>query len=258
MTAPSLPELQEGFVDAVLGRGARPRALNWIDGNGLSPQARLQIYRNLVANNLTAALATAFPAVRQLVGADFFAGAALRYISAFPPDGGNLQDYGAAFPAFLAQMPEARELAYIADVANLEWARQEAYLAADALPLDATALSAIREPDVDRLRFTLHPSLRLVVSAHPVWDIWMFCQQQAPERLELAGEGQSVAIWRERSQIGMQRLDAGLREWLRALLRHETLVAASERALTVQADFHPGAALHWLLDNALATRVVVS
>lgn len=250
--APSLPELQRRFADALLGSADAVPA-DWIAGNGLGADARVQIYRNLVRNNHAAALRTAYPAVLKLVGEDFFEAAAARYLRANGSNSGNLQDYGGAFPAFLAHMPEAAGLAYLPDVARLEWARQESYLAADAEPLNPAALADPPEAGFAELKPALHPSVRLVVSDHPIFDIWMFCQQTAPERLNLSGKGQTVLTWREERQLAMQPLVHGQSEFIGALLAGETLASAHADALTAEPGFDLITGLRWLVQTGLIT-----
>lgn len=249
---PSLRELQHAFAAAILDPDQASLA-NWVSGNGLAPRARLQIYRNLVVNNLTGALRTAYPAVEKLVGEDFFDAAAARYIRDFPSRSGNLQDYGAAFAAFLAQMPEAQGLAYLADIARLEWARQQAFLAADAAAPALPALSAMTASEIGRLRFTLHPSLRLVISQHAIWDIWMFCQDDTPEGLKLSSGGQAVALWRDGPRLSMQSLNVGHAQWLATLLAGRSLATAYKQAQTTEADPDLIGGLHWLLDAGLVS-----
>lgn len=251
-TAPSLPELQHRFADTLLGvTQAVPG--DWIVGNGLAPAARVQIYRNLVFNNHAAALRTAYPVVAKLVGEDFFDAAAARYLHDHGSDSGNLQDYGAGFPEFLVRMPEAANLAYLPEVARLEWARQESYLAADAAPLDPKALTTMSKDIQAELKLRLHPSLRLVTSAHPIWDIWMFCQETSPDQLELSSDPQTVLVWRDADQVAMQLASTGRRDFLAALLTHESLAAAYEQAAAHEADFYLSTCLHWLLDAGLVT-----
>ncbi|MGH8281337.1 MAG: HvfC/BufC family peptide modification chaperone [Gammaproteobacteria bacterium] len=175
-TAPSLHELQTGFTGWMLGQqdAALPGA---VAGNGLTPEMRLQVYRNIVFNNLTAALRTAYPAVLKLVGEEFFEGAAARYIRDYPSASGNLQDFGAQFADCLTSMPEAAGLPWLADMARLEWARQLAYLAADGQALAPAALAAISDSKQGDLRLGLHPGVRLLESNHPLLDIWDFCQR---------------------------------------------------------------------------------
>lgn len=253
--APSLPELQRLFADTVLGDGGTPLA-EWVNGKGLAPEARLQIYRNLIRHRHTAALGTAYPAVRKLVGEAFFEAAAARYLSDAPLTSGNLQDYGAGFPALLAAMPQTAGLPYVADVARLEWARQESYLAADAAPLEAATLADLPEDRYATLRFALHPSLRLVESAHPIWDIWLFCQEPSPGRLQLKAEGQCVAVWRDGAQLAMRAVAGGDCCFLNALRAAQSLAAAYETALRLAPDFDLAAALQWLCRNGLVTGIV--
>jgi len=247
---PSLPELQRQFAAAMLGDESSPLSA-WVLGKGLTPEARLQIYRNIVFNNHSAALGTAYPAVQTLVGEEFFEGAAARYLRDCPTRSGNLQDYGATFPEFLAQLPQAAGLDYLPDVARLEWARQESYLAADAESISVTALAAVTEPDC--LRLQLHPSLRRVSSSHPVLDIWRFCQQTAAEHLQLSGKPQRVLVWRDANQIAMQEVDAGCHALLAALLLGTPLAAAHEDALRAAKAFDLSACLHWLFTTGLVT-----
>lgn len=249
--APSLPELQRRFADALLGADTVPD--DWIAGHGLDPQARVQVYRNLVFNNHAAALRTSYPAVLKLVGEDFFEAAAARYLHDYGSGSGNLQDYGAAFPGFLARMPEASSLAYLPDVARLEWARQESYLAADAAPLNPAVLTDMPEDELAKLKLILHASVRLVVSDHPICDIWMFCQQTAPEHLDLSGAGQSVLIWRDGHQLAMQPVSNGQREFITALGAGETLAAAHAGALTAEPSFDLITCLQWLLQTGVIT-----
>ncbi|HET7921153.1 MAG TPA: DNA-binding domain-containing protein [Gammaproteobacteria bacterium] len=249
---PSLPELQREFAAWVLGNAASV-APDFVQSNGLTPDARLGIYRNMVFSNLTNTLATAYPAVKALVGEDFFEQAAARYIRDEPSRSGNLQDYGAQFSTMLARMPEAASLPYLADVARLEWARQESLLAAEAPPLDPARLAAVPEDKQASLRFQLHPSLRLVNSIHAILDIWLYCQEQQDEGLKLDNNGQSVMLWRSEDQIAMRMIGAGLRAFLQAILDGTTLSAAHAVALVADENFDLETALQGLFADALIT-----
>lgn len=241
--APSLLELQRGFAEALLHQNPTPAAA-WVAGHGLEPEARLQIYHNIVFNNLGSALRTAYPFVLKLVGEPFFAGAADLYIRNYPSPNGNLQDYGAQFPELLARMPEAAGLPYLPDMARLEWARQESYLAADVTPLDATALAAVPEARRGKLRLALHPSMRLLESAHPLLDIWDFCQRDDGSRLALRETGDSALVYRAADgEIVMQAVSAALFAFLTALAAGQTLAAAEALARRAATDFDLAACL---------------
>ena len=128
----------------------------------------LAVYRDSVAANLAAALEAAYPVVRRLVGAPFFAEAARRFALAEPSTSGDLAGYGAGFAAFLAGYAPASTLPWLADVARLEWACHECGRAPGAPAFDFAALSRVPADRYPSLRFTLHPSVRLLRSPHPI------------------------------------------------------------------------------------------
>ena len=107
---PSLLDVQRCFAAAVRSHAAPVPSL--VLAGELTAAERMSIYRNTARITLTEALRIAFPAVELLVGADFFEMAAARFIRDFPPLSGCLNDYGDAFPQFLAVMPETAALPY--------------------------------------------------------------------------------------------------------------------------------------------------
>ena len=251
-TAPSLHKLQTEFMEAVLNNGITT-VTESVAGNGLTSAARLEIYRNVVFNNLTATLATAYPTVKALIGEECFDSVAARYIREQPSRAGNLQEYGARFSETLAQSPETASLPYLEDIARLEWARQESLLAADAASLDPRKLTAVPEAKQPTLRLTLHPSLRLIGSTHPILDIWLFCQSPDEGRLQLSGNGQSVMLWRSDTQIAMRAIDAGLYALFTSMLHGESLANANAAALAADATFALDAMLPALFADGLIT-----
>ena len=246
--APALRELQRGFAEAVLGRGGD--AVHWVVGAGLPPSARLRVYANAIADTQIDTLRGTYPAVLALVGAEFFEAAAARYRLRHPSTRGNLQTFGGAFADFLAALPEAAALAYLPDVARLEWLRQEAALAADAAPLDPVALATALD-DASPLQLALCPSLRLLASAHPVLTIWRYATSPESERLQLDGRGERVALWRDGGAVAMAALDAASHACIAALAVGCDLDAAHAEGLAADAHFDLVACLRSLLDQGL-------
>ena len=91
--------------------------------------------RSINLGGLVSALEARFPAIRKIVGEDFFKGAAKLFATTQPPRSPLMLFYGDAFPTFFADFEPAREVPYLADVARLEAARTRANHAADAKPL---------------------------------------------------------------------------------------------------------------------------
>lgn len=228
----ALPDLQRAFARHVRGEDDA-LALVSVSGAGLTPADRLGIYRNNLFGNLTEALGIDYPVVSRLVGEDFFAAAAARFIRARPSTSGNLQHYGAGFADFLAALPEAAGVAYLTDVARLEWARQEALLAADAEALEPVALAA---GNAD-LRLTLHPSAGLIASPYPVLTLWLYCQENEPGDPPSLDTGERVLVVRPHETVDMVVLSAGEYAFLDACRTGATLGEAFTRAESAESGF---------------------
>jgi hypothetical protein len=84
-----------------------------------------------------------------------------------------------------------RSLAYLADVARLEWAVNRALHAPDAQPLDASTLATVAPSDHERVCFVALPSVSMLRSSFPVDAIWGAVLQQdeaAMAAIDLGGE----------------------------------------------------------------------
>lgn len=170
----ALRELQSAFVAAVQGTAHGDALLDHIVGGPLSPARRLEVYANTVSINRRNVTRAIYPVVERLVGEEFFAYAADSFARSFPSRSGNLDDYGAEFPDFLAGFAPAASLPYLPDVARLELAIDRLTVAADPSPL-ARTVDAIGVDD----RFVLSPACRLLASDFPVLRIW---QVNQPDR----------------------------------------------------------------------------
>jgi len=112
------------------------------------------------------------PVVEKIVGEEFFVAMARVFVTEQPPRSPVLATFGDSFPAFVAAFEPARELPYLADVAQLEAARTRAYHAADATPVDASRFSTLDANTVGDVVVELLPSTEIVRSPHPIVTIW--------------------------------------------------------------------------------------
>jgi len=247
----ALPELQRAFGAAILTGDAGALA-DAIEGDGLPAAARLQIYRNHVLDSLTEVLKATYPVICRLVDERFFGYAADRYIRSHPPSGPCLFEYGETFPSFLEGFPPCRDLAYLPDVARLEWAASVALHADDLPALAVAALGEIPAVRLPGLRLRLHPSLSLHASPWPVDLIWRANQpDREPAGIVDLGAGSAcLEVRRSGDDVVLRRLDAAAFTLRRALLEGGSLGdAAAASAVDSGVDF--GAALFELFGEGM-------
>ncbi|MFY8105473.1 MAG: putative DNA-binding domain-containing protein [Elstera sp.] len=197
---------------------------------GLSQPERAQIYRNNVRLSLTAALAANFPVTLALVGESYFDQAARQFLRSHLPTRPDMACYGEAFPAFLASAPGMADYPYVPEVARLERAMIEALLAAPAETLTAAAFAAVPPDGFADLRFTAHPSTRLVQSVFAIGDLWQAHQQPAPDLSTIAINAfQTLALCRPHTRVEWRLLTAEDARFLCALLSGASIADAVER-----------------------------
>ncbi len=250
---PSLPELQRAFAQAVYA-DTDVAARHVRDGR--FPAARLlQVYRNNVFESLTGALKAVYPVVERLVGTGFFAYVADGYIRTHPPASGNLHDFGERFAEFLAGFAPAQGLAYLPDVARLEWAWHRAFHAADHAPLAPERLGAVAPENYGALRFVLHPSAHLLTSDYPLLRIWQVNQPEyaGEPAVDLAAGGERLLVARPLQEVEIENLGAGDDALLRAFAAGRDFEQASQAALAAQPDHDLAAALRRHVARGIVT-----
>jgi Putative DNA-binding domain len=237
----SLRELQTQFATALL------------DATG-EPNERIAIYRNTVFANYRNALGATYPVVRQLVGVPFFNAAVDAYVLSVPSTGGDLNVYGDDFGDFLAAYPHAQDLAYLPDVARLEWAVDEASRAADLGGTSGALLAALATVPTERItaqRFELDPSCRLLSADDPVLRIWQVHQPGFAGDPDVAfGVGTDwLLVRREAGEVVIERLPVGDYALLHALDAGADLALALDAAMSADATFDLGTALRAHIAN---------
>lgn len=168
---PSLLDAQLALRDVLVGPVGRD-APEWVCAGGGNAAERLDVYRNTLAGTCVRALGLAFPTVSRLVGREFFEGAAQIFAQGHPPAAPDLNAYGIGFPEFLEGFAPCASLAYLPDVARLDWAVVRALNAPDMQPLALDALADLPEAAAASLRFRAHPSVTVLRSEFPVDQIW--------------------------------------------------------------------------------------
>ncbi len=167
-------------------------------------RAGLAVYQNNYRAQLVGCLEQAFPHLRRWLGEDAFLAASIRHIDRYPPQAWTLDVYPEGFyRALTAQFPhnpDVHELAWI------EWALNEAFVAADASPVSLAALANV---DWDAAVLHLTPSLRtraLTTNAEALWSaLWQEGPLPEAQMLDAAG---GVLVWRRHFTSRLRPVDS--------------------------------------------------
>ena len=210
-TSPGLREVQAAF-----GRGLRDDTIDGDDMQVLAPDAgapafdaQFDVYRNNAWQFFLAALERTFPVLQKRVGQEFFRRLAREYRAQHPSRRGDLHWVGAAFPAWLAVRLAGTGYQWLADLARLEWACEEAVAAAQSPALSIGQLGGVAPEALAQISLRFQPSLLTVDSPYPVWTVWQANQgddsDSGPTDLAQGGEHCVVACIADR--VSVYRLD---------------------------------------------------
>lgn len=222
-----------------------------------TPDRRFAVYRNNVFSSLVNSMADGFPVVQKLVGEEFFTALASAYVRQNLPTSPVMYFYGDSFGDFIDGFAPAASTPYLGDVARLEYARRVAMAAEDvpllpAPPAKAGADAGTKETMAqDFLAKTaqLHPSLRVVSSAYPIYSIWQRNTTSPNHPIPTDGTGEHVLIWRRGGTqasakasgesateslngyvVESELLPKGGVEFFTAIMHHQPIYAAAEAA----------------------------
>jgi hypothetical protein len=252
---PALLELQRALRAQLFGDALSPGDARSL-GDALPPDddgaLRLAIYRNTCLTTLVHALRLSFPAVQRLVGAEFFEGGAREFIRSHAPRSAYLNEYGADFPGFVSGFAPAAALAYLGDVAQLEWAVNRALHADDLPSLDLARLARLDESALSRVSFTAHPGVSLLRLGFPADAIWRAVLDQddaAMTAIDLASGPVHLLIERDAAGVQVRRLGAPAWDF--------TVRLCAGRPLYAVLDDRPDGQINaWLADHLTSGRFI--
>lgn len=204
--------------------------------------AGMAVHRNSVRGGLAETLAAAFPVTLRIVGARAFAILADGFVRGTPPRAPQLSAYGVGFADFVATDALGQRLAYLGDIARLEWARGESYFAADAPAFDPARLALLSPVEMAGAALHLHPATRLVESRFPIHRIWDVNQTDDVPAVNMR-IAETVLVTRPGMRIVAHKIAPADAALVKALAAGRSLGEAADTAISVDANFNLQTAL---------------
>jgi len=165
-------------------------------------EERLSVYSNGYHARITDALKEVYEAVHHVAGHETFHRAAARYSAQYPSLEYNLSLAGRCFSAFLAKDKLTEKLPFLPDLSALEWKVSEAFHSFDRTPMSTEKVGAVPAEQWDAIIFDFQPSMSLIASAWPVFDIWRARKTPVDQiRVELKDRPQCVLVYRSALEV---------------------------------------------------------
>jgi len=164
----------------------------------------MDVYRNAYRSRLVDALRQSYPRTARLAGETAFRQAAAHHLIEHPPSSWTLDHAGAGFAQTCAML--FTQDTDVAEVAALEWAMGQAFIAANACPLNLTSFSNatadFSEQDWETFGLDLLPGTALLPATVDLVLLWRDLAQDGPDtpRREPLDGPRTALVWREDEQ----------------------------------------------------------
>ena len=226
---------QQALLAALAGGASAAPGLR---ESGARAARGLEAYRANAEAIADRALASSFPTVHAMVGADDFKRLARAFWHAQPPSRGDLGEWGDALPAWIARQDSLGPWPWLADCAGLDLALHRCERAADAA-FEAASLAQLETTDPARLRIEWMPGSALLRSPWPIATIHDAHQREgeaaerafAAVRAAIAEQrGEQVLVTRRGWRGVVHLLDGPTADWTADLLAGASLAEALAHA----------------------------
>ena len=212
----------------------------------------LRVYQNNYRAQLAACLETTFARTLEWIGGEAFHQAIIAHVDRVPPSSWTLDAYPRDFPATLALLypddPEVAELAW------LECALEEAFVAPDAPALTAADLDGV---DWDRAILYVTPTLDLAPLSTNATAIWAaLAEGESPPPAEMLPEAGAILVWRLDQVSRFRAIDQIERQALLAVRAGRSFAELCEAMIDLHGHergiAHAGRLLgQWLADGLI-------
>ena len=209
--------------------------------NTFNPRG-LQVYQANRAVLAARTLASTYPVIAQLIGQTSFEPLARHFWQQHPPQRGDMGQWGAQLPEFLAAASQLADEPFLADVARLEWALHRAASAPDAV-LDAASFALLQSgDDAPPVSLALSSGVQTLASLYPVVSIINAHLIGKPTldhaaAMLRAGLGEHALVWRQGYQPKTRSLSAAEYQLITALKSSSSLDIALNQAVSIEPAF---------------------
>jgi hypothetical protein len=177
----TLAQLQAQMFEWVASTSPVRETALLVQPGALSPDERVTVYAEMYWLRLRDVLRDEFELVRAVMGDEAMDVLIAKYLKAHPSTHFSLGRLGEHLPAFLKQHP-IMNAPWVADLAALEWARAQSFVAPDSPIAEPSALASIGPQNAEVVRLTLAPCVAVLKLDFDIRGLFRALANQAPTR----------------------------------------------------------------------------
>jgi hypothetical protein len=250
-----LAKIQRDLCESVRGHGTADFRKH-IKPTTIEPDTSLAIYHNNIFSVHAKALQNDYPLVlwilTQIKGGEAVRAVLPAYVEVNLPCTGSLDDWGGGFARFIQSYTPVASIPCLGEIAQYEWAKQEAYAAEEKPLLTAKDRQKYTTCDAEGTVFSFQNSCRLLAFSHPLEQIIAAHQDGKGLEEALSQQGSSyVLIFKHKGVIKVHWLSPALFAFLDRLKEGQDIEVAFAAAQVLEPDFDVQAAFVFLFTHPI-------
>lgn len=223
---------------------------------GLTAAQRLQIYVDAYFLRLLGCLKEDFPATSAVVGRTRFETLARSYLTKHRPTEPSIDHAGRRFPEFLRDHSILSRFPFLAELAQLEQAIADVFVALDCPALGADEMRSLAPQDWPTFMLQAHPASQLLEFKWKVIDVRRSVENVTPWGTPTP-EPNLVLVWRQQAQVYFRELEPAEHEAFRVTTKGANFSTICETLARNLDNRDPAQAINQLLARWLADGVLV-
>lgn len=216
-----LARIQTEFLDDLISLNSQHRGLDYKHLN------RISIYQNNAYSAIQSYMGDVYPAVKGVVGADFFDQMVRLLLQHKAPSEGNIHQYGEELITTIDSIEGLQGLPYLADLMRFEWALHFAYYCDIGDEID---LNVVPEQTLLNTQLRFNASVQIIASTFPIYEIY---QQSLPSyagvvSISLAQSQDTLLVYKRQSKVEMKLLSDTFFAMFQEIEKTQNLMQAIE------------------------------
>ncbi|HTA76891.1 MAG TPA: DNA-binding domain-containing protein, partial [bacterium] len=196
------------------------------------PHNGLKVYRGNLVFGLIGAMQESYGFTKVLLGEDNFNFFCREFLYQNPSQDSDLIQYGAGFGELLSTREELKSLAFISDVARLEWALERAFYA----KAEPSFLGDITQSWQNALPI-FKKAVQLVRTQYKIHEAWLAFTEKGEEGIGLEmfkKEPENLVVWSDEGSPRVTPVNSILAACMEGVLRDQDAAAMIQTGLTEQ------------------------